>query len=153
MSSPFEDPFDDDVELAEYNAAQVAEWSKYEASGVIYHGNAVAATEGMPLPRSSVDKLGWFKNGLARLQADYIEANPDDPDVTEQTQRDVERIKATRERRNAFRVASGLPPLDEPDAEVSGDSDSGEAATTTGPARVPRSADREAKISADADKE
>jgi hypothetical protein len=75
------DPFDGDVEVAELHAAQVREWSKWEARDDITVGGARAAHAGMAVPQDNVERLGWAKEGKVRLQAGWIADNPDDDDV------------------------------------------------------------------------
>lgn len=74
-------PFDNDVELAEYAAAQVREWSKWEARDVIEHNGVRAYNPGDPVPQSNVDSQGYAKAGKVRLQAAWVADNPDDDDV------------------------------------------------------------------------
>lgn len=85
MTSPFVSPFseipEDDVAAAEYAAAQLAEYSKWEAGELIRHGNAPAYHEGHPIPTSNVVRLGYDRRGQARLQNAFIERNPEDEDV------------------------------------------------------------------------
>ena len=84
MTTPFISPFAvpaDDVGAAEYAAAQLREYSKWEAATTIPHGNAIAYHEGHPIPIDNVERLGYAKAGLARLAHEYIDRNPEDPDV------------------------------------------------------------------------
>jgi hypothetical protein len=80
-------PFDDDVALAEFAAAQQREYGKWEAVDVIWHGNARAYNPGDAVPVSNVERLGYAKNKLVQLQQSYVDANPDDPDVARQTRK------------------------------------------------------------------
>lgn len=75
------DPFDGDVEVAELHAAQVREWSKWEAREHIDVGSARAYNAGHPVPQSNVDRHGYAKAGLVRLQPAWVADNGDDPDV------------------------------------------------------------------------
>ena len=75
------DPFDGDVEVAELHAAQVREWSKWEAREDISVGAARAYNVGHPVPQANVEAHGYAKAGLVRLQAAWVADNPDDDDV------------------------------------------------------------------------
>lgn len=74
-------PFDSDQELAEYSAAQVQEWSKWEARDVIEVNGARAYNPGDPVPTSNVERHDYAKAGKVRLQNAWIADNPDDDDV------------------------------------------------------------------------
>lgn len=75
------EPLDLDRETAEYAAAQVREYSKWEAAELITVGNSPAYNVGDPVPISNVDRLGYAERGQVRPQLTYVEGNPDDPDV------------------------------------------------------------------------
>jgi hypothetical protein len=75
------DPFDGDVEVAELHAAQVREWSKWEARQDIFDGAARAYNAGDPVPQDNVDRLGYANAGLVRLQVGWVADNGDDEDV------------------------------------------------------------------------
>jgi hypothetical protein len=75
------EPFDGDVEVAELHAAQVREWSKWEAREAITVGAALAYNPGDPVPQDNVDRLGYAKSGQVRLQPAWVVDNPDDDDV------------------------------------------------------------------------
>lgn len=75
------DPFDGDVEVAELHAAQVREWSKWEARDVIRAGSAPAYNPGDPVPQDNVNRLGYAAAGLVRLRPAWVAENPDDDDV------------------------------------------------------------------------
>lgn len=75
------DPFGGDVEVAELHAAQVREWSKWEARDVIAVGNAVAYNPGDPVPQDNVERLGYARAGQVRLRPAWVADNPDDADV------------------------------------------------------------------------
>lgn len=75
------DPFDGDVEVAELHAAQVREWSKWEARDNIFVGAAPAYNVGHPVPQANVERHGYDKAGLVRLQPGWVADNPDDDDV------------------------------------------------------------------------
>lgn len=127
MTGPFVSPFvvpEDDVVAAEYAAAQAAEYSKWEASTTITHGNAIAYLEGHPIPIGNVERLGYAKRGQARLAVDFIERNPEDPDVERflafadkwPDHPDVRKYNAEVERRRAAEAERGpeMPnPFDE----------------------------------------
>lgn len=84
MTQPFESPFavpDSDVAAAEYAAEQEREWSKWEATATIMHGNAAAFLESHPVPIGHVARFGYARSGLVRLQHRFIERNPEDADV------------------------------------------------------------------------
>lgn len=75
------DPFDGDVEVAELHAAQVREWSKWEARDEIHVGTARAFNPGDPVPQSNVDTHGYAAAGKVRLRHAWVAENADDPDV------------------------------------------------------------------------
>lgn len=75
------DPFDGDVEVAELHAAQVREWSKWEAREPIYVGAALAYNAGDAVPQDNVKRLGYAASGQVRLRAAWVVDNPDDDDV------------------------------------------------------------------------
>jgi hypothetical protein len=75
------DPFDGDVEVAELHAAQVREWSKWEARDVITIGAARAYNAGDAVPTANVEAHGYAAAGQVRLRAAWVVDNPDDPDV------------------------------------------------------------------------
>jgi hypothetical protein len=75
------DPFDGDVEVAELYAAQVREWSKWEAREDIHAGAALAYAAGHPVPAANVERHGYAQAGRVRLQARWVADNPDDDDV------------------------------------------------------------------------
>lgn len=75
------DPIVIDEETADYRAAQIAEWSKWEAREPITVGNAPAYNVGDPVPQDNVERLGYAKAGRVRLQAAWVADHPDDADV------------------------------------------------------------------------
>lgn len=75
------EPIDLDRETAEYAAAQQREYGKWEAAEVITVGSAPAYNVGDPVPISNVERLGYAERGQVRLQAAYVDDNPDDDDV------------------------------------------------------------------------
>lgn len=145
MTQPFVSPFgvpDDDVEAAEFAAAQQAEYSKWEAAQVITHGNATAYLEGHPIPVGNVERLGYAKRGQARLQFDFIERNPEDADVQRfmafaeryPDHPDVRKYNAEVERRKAAEV-DREPEMPNPFADEDGDGvPDGESAAESGTA-------------------
>jgi hypothetical protein len=79
MSEPLD--LDLDEETAAYAAAQVREYSKWEAAELITAGNAPAYNPGDPVPISNVERLGYAERGQVRPQLTYVEAHPEDDDV------------------------------------------------------------------------
>jgi hypothetical protein len=75
------DPFDGDVEVAELHAAQVREWSKWEAREPIYVGAALAFNTGDAVPQDNVTRHGYAASGQVRLRPGWVVDNPDDDDV------------------------------------------------------------------------
>lgn len=61
-----------------WRTAQAEEYSQWEAAGEIYHGNALAYTEGMPVPASNVIAHDYEVQGLVRRPAGWEDPVPGD---------------------------------------------------------------------------
>lgn len=88
MTDPFGDPFGDDAGLAEFEAEQRREYSKYVAADVIRLANgALVHNAGDPVPISNVEKWGMVKRGMVRLADAWAEEHPEDVEEFEAQRR------------------------------------------------------------------
>lgn len=61
-----------------WRASQVEEYSQWIAAGNIYHGNALAYTEGDPVPASNVKAHDYDVKGLVRRPDGWTDPVPGD---------------------------------------------------------------------------
>lgn len=61
-----------------WRASQVEEYGSWIAAGNIYHGNALAYTEGDPVPASNVIAYNYDRDGLVRRPDGWEDPVPGD---------------------------------------------------------------------------